>query len=295
VTGHLILIASYPKSGNTWVRLFFENLLRAGPTAVSINDIGNPVYGSERRWLFDSHAPVDAADLLPDEVEDLLPDLYAQVAIEAKGPVFMKVHDRARRTPPGQWLFPPEHVKAVLYLVRHPFDVAVSYAHHRDIPVDDAVADLCDDDHVIAGIEGSLPLPLAELPGSWSGNVASWLDEGPYPVTLVRYEDLYSNPFASFARLAAAAGLAAPDEAMARALETTRFDRLKAEEAECGFRERPHSSPAFFRSGRPQSWVGMLSDDLRRQLVAGCGSAMERLGYQGDGTVAPLVPYLSVQ
>lgn len=283
MSGHLILIASYPKSGNTWVRLFFENLLRDEGTPVSINDIRNGSYGFERRLLFDSEAPAAAADLLPDEMENLLPGIYAQWAIDASGPVLVKVHDRARRTPAGQWLFPPEHVRAVLYLARHPFDVAVSYAHHLNIPVAQAVGNLCSEDHVIAGVERSLPLPLAECPGSWNSNVGSWLDLKCYPVTLMRYEDLYSNPLEGFTSLAEAAGMGARQDKIALSVAATRFDRLRSEEREHGFRERHLASPAFFRNGRPQSWRGVLDDTLRERLASCCAPAMDRLGYGVDG------------
>jgi hypothetical protein len=287
VSRNLILIASYPKSGNTWVRLFFENLLRKERAAVSINDISNGLYGFERRRFFDSHAAVAAADLLPVEIENLLPDLYAEWAQEAAGPVFIKVHDKARKTPSGRWLFPPEHVRAVLYLARQPFTVAVSYAHHRGISIDHAVDDLCDESHVIAAAEDHLPLPLAERPGSWNSNVASWLNQSCYPLTVARYEDLYANPLAEFARLATATGLAASAEALARAVDATSFDRLQAEELACGFRERPRSSPAFFRSGRPDSSTGMLNAQLHDRLALQCSPAMARLGYRADGTHVP--------
>ncbi len=158
MSGHLVLIASYPKSGSTWVRLVLQALQRGAP--VSINEIDIGFYGHRRRRYFDGLAPADAADLSPDEIENLLPDIYATLASEADGPVFVKTHDRARRTAQGRWLFPPEHVKAVLYLARHPFDVAVSYAHHRNVPVAEAAALLCDEGHIIAESRQSLPLPL---------------------------------------------------------------------------------------------------------------------------------------
>jgi aryl sulfotransferase len=282
VSGHLILIASYPKSGNTWVRLFFENLLRDEGTPVSINDIRSGSYGFERRRLFDSEAPAEAADLLPDEMENLLPGVYAQWAIDASGPLLVKVHDQARRTPAGPWLFPPEHVRAVLYLARHPFDVAVSYAHHLNIPVAQSVEHLCSEDHVIAGVGRSLPLPLAERPGSWNSNVGSWLDLDCYPVTLMRYEDLYSNPLGAFARLAEAASIRVPEDKIALSVAATRFERLKSEEQVHGFREGHPASPAFFRSGRPQTWRGVLDDTLRERLVSCCAPAMDRLGYRAE-------------
>ena len=256
MSGHLILIASYPKSGNTWVRLFFENLLRGEGTPVSINDIRNGSYGFERRLLFDSEAPAAAADLLPHEMENLLPAVFAQWATEATGPLLVKVHDRARRTPAGQWLFLPEHVRAVLYLARHPMDVAVSYSHHLNVPVAQAIEYMCSEDHLFAGVGSSLPLPLVERLGSWNTHVGSWLDLECYPVTLMRYEDLYSNPLEGFARLVEAAGMEVKEDKIALSVAATRFDRLQSEEQAHGFRERHPASRAFFRSGRPQAWEG---------------------------------------
>jgi aryl sulfotransferase len=289
MTGNLILIASYPKSGNTWVRLFFENLVRGEQVPVSINDIRNGLYGFERRRVFDSIAPVSAADLSADEIENLLPDVYAELAAEAADPVFLKVHDSARQTPDGRWPFPPAHVRAVLYLARHPFDVAVSWAHHRGIPIASAVNELCNENHMIAEAGDGLPLPMTEMPGSWSTNVTSWLGETPYPLTLTRYEDLCANPLAGFARLAKAAGITVADAAFQRAVDASRFDRLRNEENARGFRERPASSPSFFRSGRPHSWAGTLNDELRNRLSMCCGQAMSQLGYRSNGT-AGLLP-----
>jgi hypothetical protein len=242
------------------------------------------LYGFERRKLFDSEAPAPAADLLADEIENLLPDMFARMAIEADGPVLVKVHDRARMTPGGEWLFPPERVRAVLYMVRHPFDVAVSWANHRNVTAAEAVENLCDEDYVIAGVRGRLPLPLAERPGSWNSNASSWLNNDHYPITLTRYEDLYTDPITGFARMAAAAGVRATPEEIARCVRSTRFERLAAEERRDGFRERPRSSASFFRSGKPHSWAGILGEGLRQRLASCCAPAMERLGYEKDGT-----------
>ena len=173
---------------------------------------------------------------------------------------------------------------AVLCMVRHPFDVAVSWAHHRSITPEEAVDDLCNEDHLIAGVGGCLPLPLAESPGSWKSHISSWLNNGPYPVTLARYEDLYADPVTGFARLAQAAGVVATPEEIARSVAASRFERLAAEERQEGFRERPRSSAAFFRSGQPQSWQGVLGEGLRQRLVSRCVPVMERLGYETDGT-----------
>ena len=273
----LILIASYPKSGNTWVRLILDTLRRDAP--VSINDIAVGLYGLERRQLFDMLAPAEASELLAGEIENLLPDFYAAVA--ADGGHILKVHDRLRKTPDGRWLFPPECVKSVIYVVRHPFDVAVSYANHRGFSVAEAVALMANADSVIPPDAGESSV-VVERPGTWSGNVASWLQGAPYPVTVVRYEDLYADPEREILRLADAACLSVTAASLARTIESTGFARLQAEETAKGFREHSARSPAFFRKGRPGSWAEGLDDSSREKLLRDHAETMSRLEYKAE-------------
>jgi aryl sulfotransferase len=274
VSRNLLLLASYPKSGNTWVRLFIEALRQGG--SVSINSVAPALYGPQRRRLFDAVAPVSASELPPDELEEQWPDFYRLVADEAAAPFLIKVHERLRRTPFGHWLFPPDCVKAAIYLVRHPFDVAVSYAHHRGDDVA-TVADLMGDpDHWAP--EGSTR-SVAEHIGDWSGHVRSWLDEAPFPTLVVRYEDLLAEPTRHFRSIAEAIGLEASDQALELAIAAVRFDRLQEQERDEGFRERPEVSPAFFRSGHADGWKAVLDEGVRRRLITDHGAMMDRLAY----------------
>jgi len=276
MSAQLVLIASYPKSGNTWVRLILETLRR--DETVSINDIGIGAYGAQRRRLFDEFAPAEASELLPYEIEEILPDIYA--SMESDSPIFLKVHDRMRKTPSGKWLFPPQCVKALIYVARHPLDVVMSYANHRAIPAIEAARLMGNEEHVIPSAGTSLQRSLEERPGSWSSNVLSWIDGSPYEVTLVRYEDLYADPATEFARIARAAGIVVSEGIINRAVEATRFARLQREERTNGFRERPTYSPAFFREGRPDSWIGKLEVEFCQELMRTHSQAAERLGYR---------------
>jgi hypothetical protein len=287
---NLVLIASYPKSGNTWVRLVLEKLLH-GREAFSINDLSHGFQGYPRRLMFDSIAPVSAADLLPQEVDEFLPLVYRQFNNEMLQRSLMKVHDCARRSVrSGEWIFPPECVQTVLYLVRHPFDIAVSYARFSDITVQAAVDVMSAAQEVWPAQTDRLSMALQPHIGSWSGNVRSWTEGSPYNVVSVRYEDLHANPQAVFPRLVAAAGFAFAGADVAAVIEETSFDRLQAEEREHGFRERPSGANAFFRAGRLQAWRddGELNDALRDKLVQDHGEMMRKFGYRPDGGTDPM-------
>ncbi len=283
MTANLILIASYPKSGNTWTRMVFEKL-RHG-LEFSLNNLDGSFQGIHRRMLFDRMFPVNAAELWPEEVENMLPSMYRQLSAETAGQAIIKVHDNVRRTPSGEWVYPPECVSAAIYLTRHPFDVAVSNANHFGIGIESAIAFLAED--VTPGIATWLPESLDQYFGTWSQNVSSWLDRAPYPLAVARYEDLLADPIPEFARLARAAGFSAAPDEIARAVEASGFAQLQTEETRYGFNERPDTCSLFFRSGRLRSWEGVLDEALREQLLRDHGAVMRRMGYTADGGVGP--------
>jgi aryl sulfotransferase len=285
MSGSFILLASYPKSGNTWLRIVFEKL-RHGP-ATTINEMDGGYHGMMQRVLFDRFAPVNSADLLPDEIDGMFPDVYRNLAAEIPERAFIKVHDAVRRTKRGDWFFPPECVSSAIYLVRHPFDVAVSTANHFGVGLGKAVLFMADES-VLPRARTRLPDAMPPVFGSWSENVSSWLDDPHYRVTLARYEDLLADPGGQFERLAEAAGLANTPHDIAEVVEASRFEQLQSEERQHGFRERPKTSPQFFRAGRARSWEGLLDAGMRDQLLQDHGAVMERLGYTADGGAAAL-------
>ena len=286
MTPRLVLLASYPKSGNTWLRLVLSALLSDDGAPPPINAIGCGNYGT-RRQLFDLHAPWPSSDLGDDELEQFWPDVYRQFNAHSAGVEFLKVHSGAWRTRGTEWLFPPETVREVLHLVRHPFDVAVSFAHHLRSTPARAVKVMTSSAYTSMARADRLHPNLPERYGSWAEHGRSWASPGvPYRVVRVRYEDLLANPEAAFGLLAEAAGLQFTRARLARAVELTRFERLRDEEQREGFRERPHHDRNFFRAGRAGAWQEQLEPALRERLLADCASAMSMFGYTSDGLVA---------
>lgn len=287
MTGRFVLVASYPKSGNTWTRIVLQILQRGVGRPFSINDLEAKFNGIVRRIVFDNWLPVNAADLLTVELERLLPDLYRRLAPELREVTLVKAHDAAKRNVCGEWIYPPDCMRNVIYLVRHPFDVAVSTAHHLGVSLERAV-EILGDDGSMRQPHTSLPQSLPQTFGSWSSNIESWLDNDSYNVTWARYEDVRADPVPHFRRFAGAAGLRITDSEVGAAVETARFERLQHEEEEAGFRERPRSSPKFFREGRPGTWEGVLDQSLCERLVRHHGPVMRRLGYREDGSAGAI-------
>ena len=279
--------------------------------------IGGPVAAD--RETFNEWVGLDSSDLAPDEVLRHRPLFHVLLARESgeppagerrrapypagrppreDTPAFVKVHDAYLRTGDGTALFPKEATAGVVYLVRNPLDVAVSYAHHLQKSIDDTVRWMNDpaaaEAEVTGGIHTQVPQPLL----TWSGHVSSWLDQEELSIHVARYEDLLADPTAAFGAIVRFAGLdrgdgtpagehgssSLPERSstsarLARAVDHAAFSRLRAQEEASGFFEKQPTAPSFFRAGVAGSWRNVLDSRQVRALVDAHGPVMARLGY----------------
>lgn len=274
----VIWLVSYPKSGNTWLRLALLGLLQPG-RAVEINESLGTSFTLARRRLFDETLDVESADLTPEEAERARPFLHRLLAAGRDATIF-KVHDAWTRGTDGAPLFPPDIAAKVIYIVRDPRDVAVSFAHHMGRSVDRAIAAMADVKTQLARTGRRLERQLPQRLLTWSGHVESWLDASDLRPHVIRYEDMLADPAGILAAAARFCDLDASEETVTGAVEATRFDVLRAQEEEHGFVERPAHADRFFRRGLAGGWRDSLTPEQAARVIADHGRVMVRLGYE---------------
>jgi hypothetical protein len=287
-----IWLASYPKSGNTWLRMLIANLAAKDDQPIGINDLAATGNIASARGPFDDLLLIDSGLLTPDEADCLRPRLYEELARGAdsneKDPReappavrYIKVHDAYTLTPLGEPLLAGARGAAgAIVIVRDPRDVAPSLASHRNTSIDDAIAFMNDRDAKFGANPTKQDLQLRQkLPG-WSGHVASWLDQTDIPVHLVRYEDLQIDTAAVLRRALEFAGQAAADDELCRAVKFADFAQLRQQEEEKGFREAPQADARFFRRGEAGAWRDELKPDQAARIEADHAPMMRRLGYE---------------
>lgn len=287
-TGSLVWLASYPKSGNTWMRVFLTNLLRGGAAPVDINELTEVDHAASTA-RFDELAGVESGDLTPAEIERLRPVIQAEMAAGRTGPRFVKIHDAPFGPASGELLVPTSATRGVLYIVRNPLDVAVSYAHHRDTDVDETIGVMADPGHSLSDRSGSLRIQLPQHLGTWSDHVTGWVDAPGLDVHVARYEDMKRSPLETFAAVAAFAGLDAEPGEIERAVSFSDFRELRRQEDLAGFADGSQQAEAFFRRGEAGAWRDELTPSQIRRIVADHGDVMRRFGYldpQGRAVVS---------
>lgn len=272
--GNILWLASYPKSGNTWLRAFLANLVADRPTALPLSELPRYCEDESRAALYSELAGTPSTTLSIDGIGALRPRVQAGIAARGQGTVFVKSHNYWGGFG-EQLLHNPQVTAGGIYVVRNPLDVAVSMTHHFGLGIDAAI-DFLGNEDTATDNESRW---VTQLLGSWSSHAASWADIDHPGFRVVRYEDLLEKPLKSFSKIARLVGVA--DAArVARAVNHASFDSMSRIERRDGFIEASEKTDArFFRVGRANQWRQQLDRDQVGRVVARHREQMARFKY----------------
>lgn len=275
---NLVWIASYPKSGNTWMRVFLWHLLQ--PTGLSATGEsfgflkGFCTPDSRRVDLFESFLGKPLQQATFAEVAAVRPKVQAAISAAALGVVAVKTHS-ALGVAEGAPTIDLALMRAAVYIARNPLDIAVSLGEHFGTPIDVAIERMCLENCMVSSGKSAAP----EFWGSWSQNVGSWTGAPNPSIMPVRYEDMLSMPKQVFRAVAKFLHQQPADDELAAAMHASSFQNLKATEERAGFPETVRDGQRFFREGRAGLWREKLNRDQIRRLVSAHHVQMRRVGY----------------
>ncbi len=278
--GRIVWLASYPKSGNTWMRVLIANCLSDKDEPIDINRINlNSPYPIRKDFL-EEESFIDP-DLLSLDETNLVRSCVMENFVQRCGTVnCVKIHDKRDVGADGAPFFGRGDAWSALYMVRDPRDVAVSWAFHNNTTFDRAISMLNDPKLTIGKSRNNRREFVEQRIGDWSAHLASWIDQSDLSVHLLRYEDLRADPVGAFGAAVAFIGLDVGPERVERAVRFADFNELRRQERQSGFKERfPSSTAPFFRSGRIGAWTEVLTKAQSDAVVAAHRQMMERFGY----------------
>ncbi|MBH67195.1 MAG: sulfotransferase [Rhodospirillaceae bacterium] len=272
--GKIIWIASFPKSGNTWMRAFLANYVMNTKEPFQIEDLRAFTLSDTRPRFFQEAAGRPVEELSDIETVELRGRAQELIANFKPHDHFVKTHSQNTIWADHQ-LINPLVSKGAIYLVRNPLDLASSYAAHLGLNLDDAINLMASDQNATLQVNYN----VLTFIGSWEKHVTSWLQNDQLPSLLIRYEDLLTNPLEEFSKVLRALGTQIVEERLSRAIQFSSFTELAKQENASGFSERPPHADRFFRQGKSGSWKEQLSSQQIERITGKHGRVMKMLGY----------------
>lgn len=264
----LNFVASYPKSGNTWIRLVCTAYALGAEDALDVR--------------YDDVSTLDVQPVSPRPVPDM--SLQEEVMVRPASMLMLrrrvqeqtlvKSHHASMQVN-DQHLWSANFTERVVNPVRDPRDVCCSAAEHFGMTLEETVEFMAEENATIGGDD-----KLHHLLGTWSQHVQSWLNHDRVPVHTVKYEDLHADTYGEFEAILEFLGVEEVDEEkLEDAIEACRFDRLQEVEERVGFPEKSDHADKFFRRGETDGWKDELDDELVQQIEEDHADIMEEMGY----------------
>ena len=281
----IIWIASYPKSGNTWIRSFLSTYLYSdekNQVFTNLKRIKSFPSISQFKGIFeiDSFTKEELedkkkADKKKFEISKHWISAQKKINLNNKKINFLKTHNFGG-TLEGNDFTNSENTSGVIYLIRDPRSVAVSNAYHNGISIDQSVKDILDE-KIIATNKGN----LLEFRSSWRINYLSWKNR-KYPKVIIRYEDLHSNPFDNFKKILIFINffqkIEIKDSKIEKSIKECNFAKLSKLEKSIGFDEQLKGR-TFFRKGLIDEWKSELSEEQTKKIEKAFHNEMKELNY----------------
>jgi len=273
--GQLVWIASYPKSGNTWMRAFLHNYIRQPLGPSDINHLADLTAAENNALSYQRYDTRPASQYSIADVQRMRRLVHRDLTALDSTLVFVKTHN-ARLEVEGAPLITPDVTAGAIYIVRDPRDIVVSFARHRGRSIDDTIAHMADPEAATGGSNTQ----IYERHASWSLHVQSWTSKTDIMACVVRYEAMIASPAAVFGPVIDWLGQTPPQDRLERAIRFSALAELRAQEQKRGFRERaPQSTGPFFGAGQPGHWRSVLTPAQQARIERDHGAVMQRFGY----------------
>ena len=273
---NIVWIASYPKSGNTWIRSILSSLFYTDEGNFDFN-ILKKINTFDRPFYF-NEVIKDNKVLAYDLTTLAKFRIKAQTLFNKKKTLrFFKTH-AANIKIDGFDYTNQSTTKCAIYIVRDPRDVVLSYSKFSGLNIDDVIKIIKDEKFTVKNKESQYFTHWSR----WDYHVSSWLIP-KFPKILIKYEDMIDKPIQTIMRLVLflkSVGVDGDftDQKIINAVESTNFTKLNKMEKELGFEESVYGTK-FFNIGKKNQWKKSLSTLHAQDIEKSFAETMKKFGY----------------
>ena len=278
----IIWIASYPKSGNTWVRSFLSAYYFSKDGVFDIKNLTR-IEDYPNKQFF-------SQTVKEGEIHNHWEE--SQKKINKEGKVkFLKTHNSLIKAF-GNDFTQPKYSLGVIYIVRDPRNVITSVKNHNDFSnYEEALKFMQNDNAILNDYKHLKNYAKTTIINSWRINYQSWIQNNFYRRLTIKYEDMISKPHEVFRDLVVFVNtLCRFNEGinslkLNNSIETTSFDKLKNIENQGNFSESVYSLKdkrkiKFFFLGPKNDWRKELDKSLIKKMNEYYKEDLNKFGYE---------------
>ena len=278
----IIWLASYPKSGNTWVRSIISSLLYTEDGIFNfkllkkIDQFRKKAYFKEFINNFNNFNEIKKNWIV---VQD-------KINLDNKVKLF-KTH-QGKYTVENDNFTNEDNSCGVIYVVRDPRNVVKSISNHYTLSIEQSLKFMLSVKIIGNGKDIKEDhLGIYTLLGTWNDHYRSWT-RNKKNLLVIRYEDLISNTQIEIEKiiffLKKYTDFKTSDSKIKNILKTTSFESLKKMESEDLFIEgvlnkETKSKVKFFNLGPKNKWKGEVNDNIIDSIEKNFEKEMLELNY----------------
>lgn len=271
----ILWLASYPKSGNTWLRSLLEAYRRNG--IVDLNDI-QVAMGDMGSSLIAGVSPSSLKQLGQAGEFLLRPCALLNLMARLRAPYYVKTHFANLTLPTLPPFIPPQLTKGAIYIVRDPRSVFLSFQRYFGSTLEKTADAMVSKDFSI----GASTTHATQFLSSWSNHVSSWIGEKRFPVHVVKYEDMLEDPAKELREVLEVMEWEIDEDRIQTAVEVCTMEKFQKFEEENQFKENSSTKQGYrerFFNGGGNRWRDELGPKYIKRIEDDHREVMTLLGY----------------